>query len=64
LINSILNPDDILPVRGIPKFVIAKEAVTAPWLLSILLIPGICVIAFESVVNVILTLFEAYSNLK
>jgi hypothetical protein len=52
LINPIVNPDDILPVNGIPKLVIAnEEAVAAAWLLSpLLIIPGICVIAFESVV--------------
>jgi hypothetical protein len=47
LINPIVNPADILPVNGIPKFVIATEAAAA-WLLS--LIPGICMIAFEIVV--------------
>jgi hypothetical protein len=47
LINPIVNPADILPVRGIPKLVIANEAV-AVWLLS----PkaDICTITFESVV--------------
>jgi hypothetical protein len=55
LINPIVNPADILPVRGIPKLVIAnEEAVAAAWLLSPLLIPliaGICIIiAFEIVV--------------
>src|SRR5215212_8832444 len=55
LINPRVNPADILSVSGIPKLVIAneEEAVTvAAWLLSILvmLVPGICVIAFESVV--------------
>ena len=42
----------MLPVNGIPKLVIANdEAVAAAWLLSTLVIPGICiVIAFESVV--------------
>jgi hypothetical protein len=31
-INPILNPADILPVRGIPKLVIAnEEAVAATW---------------------------------
>jgi hypothetical protein len=51
LINLIVNPADILPVRGIPKLVIAneEEAVTvAAWLLSPK--PGICTIAVESVV--------------
>ena len=28
-INPIVNPADILPVRGIPKLVIASEAVVA-----------------------------------
>jgi hypothetical protein len=48
-LNPIVNPADILPVRGIPKLVIAneEEAVAAAWLLSPK--PGICIIAFESV---------------
>jgi hypothetical protein len=51
LINLIVNPADILPVRGIPKLVIVnEEAVTAAWPSALLLIVGICVIAFESVV--------------
>jgi hypothetical protein len=51
-INPIVNPADILPVRGIPKLVIAnQETVAAAWLLSPK--PGICIIiAFESVVIV------------
>jgi hypothetical protein len=49
-INPIVNPADILPVRGIPKLVIANEEVVtaAAWLLSPK--PGIYIIAFESVV--------------
>ena len=49
-----MNPADILPVNEIPKLVIAseEEAVAAAWLLWPLLIPGICIIAFESVVIV------------
>jgi hypothetical protein len=47
--NPRVNSADILPVNGIPKLVIANEAVTA-WLLSILLIPGICVLKFARVV--------------
>ena len=49
-INPIVNPADILPVNGMPKLVIAneEEAVAAAWLLSPK--PGICIIAFESVV--------------
>jgi hypothetical protein len=53
--NPIVNPADILPVNGIPKFVIAtKEDIAAAWLLSILvpLIYEICVSAFEIVVIV------------
>jgi hypothetical protein len=51
-INPIVNPADMLPVNGIPKFVIANaEAVAVAWLLSPK--PGICIIiAFESVVIV------------
>jgi hypothetical protein len=52
-INPIVNPADILPVRGIPKLVIANEEAVeaAAWLLSPK--PGICIIiAFESVVIV------------
>jgi hypothetical protein len=51
--NPIVNPADILPVRGIPKLVIATEAAaawTSPVLLLPLLIPGICIVRFESVV--------------
>ena len=51
-INPIVNPADILPVRGIPKLVIANED-AAVWLLSIL-VPlnyGIFVIRFVSVVS-------------
>jgi hypothetical protein len=49
LINPIVNPDDILPARGIPKLVIAnEEAVSAVWPSPLILV--ICVIAFESVV--------------
>jgi hypothetical protein len=52
LINPIVNPADILPVNGIPKLVTAnEEAVAATWLLSPLLIPGICIIVFENVVS-------------
>jgi hypothetical protein len=51
LINPIVNPADILPVNGIPKLVIDNEA--AAWRFALTpLIPGICVIAFESVVIV------------
>jgi hypothetical protein len=50
-INPIVNPADILPVNGIPKLVIANdEAVAAAWP-SPLLIPGICIVIFASVVN-------------
>jgi hypothetical protein len=52
LINPRVNPADILPVRGIPKLVIANED-AAVWLLSIL-VPlnyGIFVIRFVSVVS-------------
>jgi hypothetical protein len=48
-----MNPADILPVNGIPKLVIAiEDAVAAPWPSPLLipLKPGICIIAFESVV--------------
>jgi hypothetical protein len=48
LINPRVNPADILPERGIPKLVIANDEAVAVWLLS--LMPGICVIRFESVV--------------
>jgi hypothetical protein len=38
-------------VRGIPKFVIAnEEAVAAAWTSLVPLIPGICIVRFESVV--------------
>ena len=47
MINPIVNPADILPVRGIPKLVIANEDVAAAWPSPK---PGICVIAFEIVV--------------
>jgi hypothetical protein len=53
LINPRVNQADILPVRGIPKLVIAKEdAVAAVWISPSLplLIPGICIVRFESVV--------------
>jgi hypothetical protein len=51
-INPIVNPADILPVNGIPKFVIANEAAAdCPWSLLLLLIPGICIIRFVSVVS-------------
>jgi hypothetical protein len=53
LINPRVNPADILPVRGIPKLVIAnEEAIAAVWTSPplLLLIYGICVSAFESVV--------------
>ena len=44
---------DILPFNGIPKFVIANEEdVAAAWPLALLLIAGICVIAFDTVVIV------------
>jgi hypothetical protein len=49
-INPRVNPADILPVNGIPKLVIANEEVVAAAWPSPLLIPGICIIAFESVV--------------
>ena len=52
MINPIVNPADILPVRGI-KFVIATEAVVAARLLLALLpplIPRICIVRFDSVV--------------
>jgi hypothetical protein len=48
-INPIVNPADILPVRGIPKLVIAnEEAVAAAWLSPLII--GICIVRFESVV--------------
>ena len=52
LINPRVNPiADILPVKGIPKLVIANEAVAAAWPSLLMLIPGICIIiAFESVI--------------
>ena len=49
LINPIINPDDILLVRRIPKLVIVRDAVV--WSLG-LPIAGICVIAFEILVIV------------
>ena len=53
-INPIVNPADILPVKGIPRLVIVNdEAVAAaawPSPPLVPLIPEICVIAFESVV--------------
>ena len=55
LINPIVNPADILPVRGIPKLVIAnEEAVAAAWLSFTVppLIIGICIVRFASVVIV------------
>ena len=47
-----VNPADILPVSGIPKPVITTEAASAVWTAPPLplLIPGICVVRFESVV--------------
>jgi hypothetical protein len=54
LINPIVNPADILPVKGIPKLVIANEdAVATAWTSTILLtlIAEICIIiAFETVI--------------
>ena len=52
-INPIVNPADILPVRGIPKLVIAnEEAVAAAWLSPLTpLIPGICIVRFATVVS-------------
>ena len=53
LINPRVNPADILPVSGIPKLVIANEEAVAAWLSPLtLLIPGISIIAFKSVVIV------------
>jgi hypothetical protein len=52
-INPIVNPADILPVNGMPKLVIANEAVVAAWASPPLppLISVMCIIiAFESVV--------------
>jgi hypothetical protein len=54
--KSIVNPADILPVKGIPTLVIAneanEEAVVTAWT-SPLLILGICtIIEFERVVIV------------
>jgi hypothetical protein len=45
-INPIVNPADILPVRGIPKLVIANEVVAAAWPSTVLplLVPGICIV--------------------
>ena len=49
LINPRVNPADILPVRGIPKLVIANEApISEVWTYPLLLV--ISIIAFESVV--------------
>jgi hypothetical protein len=47
-----VNPADILPASGIPKPVITTEAAAAVWTAPPLplLIPGICVVRFESVV--------------
>jgi hypothetical protein len=51
-------------VKGIPKLVIAnEEAVAAVWPSALLLIPGICVIRFDSVVIACSDLFEVYSSL-
>jgi hypothetical protein len=66
LISPIVNPADILPVNGIPKLLIANEAVAAAMLLSPLLplIPRICIIiVFERVVIKPLTPVEVYSSL-
>jgi hypothetical protein len=50
LINPIVNPADILPVRGIPMLFIANEdAVAAAWPSSV--IPGICIVRFATVVS-------------
>jgi hypothetical protein len=54
LINPTVNPADILPVRGIPKLVIAnEEAVVAAWisLLQIIIIE-VCVVIFANFVIV------------
>jgi hypothetical protein len=51
LINPIVNPAEILPVNGIPKLIVANEAVAAVWASTLLtLIPGICIVRLESVV--------------
>ena len=53
-INPIVNPADILPVKGIPKLIIAnQEAVAAEWTspAALLLIPGICIVRLASVVS-------------
>ena len=66
MINPIVNPADILPVRGIPKLVIAnEEAVAAIWSSFKVppLIPGICVVTLASVVNALQRLVEVYSSL-
>jgi hypothetical protein len=55
LINPTVNPADILPVRGIPKLVIAnEEAVVAAWisLLQIIIIIEVCVVIFANFVIV------------
>jgi hypothetical protein len=54
LINPRVNLNaDILPVNRIPKFVIANEEdVATAWPFALLLISGICVIAFDTVVIV------------
>jgi hypothetical protein len=52
-IKPIVNPRDILLVNGMPKFdIIANEEAVAVWIPSTLLplIPGICIVRFESVV--------------
>ena len=51
MINPIVNPVDILLVKGMPKLgIVNEEAVAAAAWTSPLLKPGICVIAFESIV--------------
>jgi hypothetical protein len=52
LINPRVNPADILPVRGIPKLVIANGAAAAAWTSPLLiLIPGIFVLIFASIAS-------------
>ena len=55
MINPIVNPADILLVNGILKLVIANEEAVAAWTSQPplpLLIPGICIIRFVSVVSI------------
>jgi hypothetical protein len=46
-----------------PKLVIVNEAAAIAWPSALMLIPGICVIAFEIVVMASSDTFEVYSSL-